>query len=1485
MKKGLPGSPTHSTTTQKEQEDVSNDGLHNATATKILQGYQKPKTAYNYFCSEKMKQSLGLKEISELWKTIKGTKECNKYRQLATENQIMCAEHNSKMVDDNQEEEGGEEIDIPVEVKRSKRKKKSRLIHIEGYSILKENNYDLEEGMLKTHSKNVTKKPSSKHSNKIQFDHEAHCMVCWDGGDLLLCDRCPGAYHKKCLSSRGLVMTGQSSRGNQFICPHHRCSVCGRGSSAAGGLIIACTECETSFCEEHEPSKRVLLDNKGCLRFQQLGQYHPRSMYYCRCSNTCQKFYTTRTTNSIDAAIKEQNTDEIFDNNNNNNTDNTNDNNNDNDNKNNSGSSSNSNGGNDGGTDDPDQNDLPNRPILPPSHSTQSLDPGTVVDYDGHRWYICRTLETPGQISWEYDVDPQMLLHQNQNIAGLRRNSQLIKRTPLLLGRGISKFVSAENAELIFAEIGNKLRLEEEKINIKTTMKERIKARKKVNKGTLWTRPKSQPLPPPYHWYHDLRDLEPTRHYKNKSNILTLNTLASVVIIDKHEKHEKKEESLLSIRQRQRQVLKEEKKKKENNHKTDDNDDDDDDDADADADSDKSMSVDVDSCFTTAPHYINHRLNVSKEKKEEREKREKNEIRQEGGGLSIGDRIFHLEKRVFGTITSIDLGHPTVTTEEISQEVPQEIPQEIVPIKPPTNTSTNNTIDLTSSSSSSSSNSNTIDLTKDNTNKKVPIVYDIHGYPILGKDNKDKEEEQKETTILPTTATPTPTPTPIPVPTTTTVITTTEYRKRRIAAKTDSGVVISFMSHTSYVSATDTFDVALSRETELDEFGLTLELHSYPFVPTALHPKENWHHKKKREGAKGPKGIFVNACDLSPPSHNHHFPESGRTILSKIASKYCSIIFINGLPVIPQTITRAHQMLTKGGRLWSTMVLQIFPSPPPPPPPPPVIVKPIKLVQEIKKLMYVPRSGLVPNGGSGNGNWQQNLVSELLGFGFDQNISEEAASKNSSIESAMEWIQTQHRAMRYTSSSSSSKTSSKTNFKGRDANGFPTGSGREPLRGSGTRSGIKSGSGGKRTVVKRNGQYVYIQAIERTEDGFPITSGYVDSASTSSSSSSSSALPSSSSSSSSTSKSLDLGFLRQQHQQQQQQQQQQQIQQSQQMFQQIQQMQQIQQIQQIQQMQQMQQPLSMQQKKIPMRGHTGNNLSQLQNQSKMPMMGQLQSKMDYYKQQTLQSQFSNGSEEIMRDLAIQQPQNQLQQQIQQIQQIQQVQPQHQQQQLQQQQLQQQQLQQQQLQQQQLQQQQHLQHSRMQQIQQPQQLQQLQHPFLGSRVVSNGCYGTVVGANLDAYNPLAYQFVIQRDDHTFENLTKTQCENGMAIVLQLSIQMSGIDITKFINPNYTMSLENIRKGWLNDGHNLIGYRVARNFTNKPSPCFGTIVAHRLVPTQISSDGEKEGWYFFNLHDDGDTEELPMLDVKVSIEMWVYYAKSQSTNVRSDGTFAS
>ena len=48
----------------------------------------------------------------------------------------------------------------------------------------------------------------------------------------------PAAYHTKCLSSRGLVMSRQGVGGTSFICPHHRCSVCGRGSTGRWIVVV-----------------------------------------------------------------------------------------------------------------------------------------------------------------------------------------------------------------------------------------------------------------------------------------------------------------------------------------------------------------------------------------------------------------------------------------------------------------------------------------------------------------------------------------------------------------------------------------------------------------------------------------------------------------------------------------------------------------------------------------------------------------------------------------------------------------------------------------------------------------------------------------------------------------------------------------------------------------------------------------------------------------------------------------------------------------------------------------------------------------------------------------------------------------------------------------------------------------------------------------------------------------------------------------------
>ena len=48
------------------------------------------------------------------------------------------------------------------------------------------------------------------------YDNESHCTLCWDGGDLVLCDGCPCSYHEKCLTSF-LVRAGALERTPLYI--------------------------------------------------------------------------------------------------------------------------------------------------------------------------------------------------------------------------------------------------------------------------------------------------------------------------------------------------------------------------------------------------------------------------------------------------------------------------------------------------------------------------------------------------------------------------------------------------------------------------------------------------------------------------------------------------------------------------------------------------------------------------------------------------------------------------------------------------------------------------------------------------------------------------------------------------------------------------------------------------------------------------------------------------------------------------------------------------------------------------------------------------------------------------------------------------------------------------------------------------------------------------------------------------------------------
>ena len=270
---------------------------------------------------------------------------------------------------------------------------------------------------------------------------------------MLCCDRCPGAYHEACLEAHGYL--GKSKQGIQkdtFVCPQHMCRSCGRRAGAAGGVLIACTECPACFCEEHEPEEGVVLDSTGNDRWTALGMKQSRTTYYCRCSKGCEKFHATRISKGPEAAIKQVNADIAAETRarkkqeremkkspksgkkrkkSSSSTSSA------------STSSASTSSASTTSTTQLAPLYVPDRPIIPPRFGV----PGEVLDYDGHRWYICHKSETPGQVSWDQDIDCALLVYQNQNITGLGRSSKLLGRTPLLLGRGASDFLTKKEAQ------------------------------------------------------------------------------------------------------------------------------------------------------------------------------------------------------------------------------------------------------------------------------------------------------------------------------------------------------------------------------------------------------------------------------------------------------------------------------------------------------------------------------------------------------------------------------------------------------------------------------------------------------------------------------------------------------------------------------------------------------------------------------------------------------------------------------------------------------------------------------------------------------------------------------------------------------------------------------------------------------------------------------------------------------------------------------
>ncbi|KAJ4839010.1 hypothetical protein Tsubulata_031125 [Turnera subulata] len=79
-------------------------------------------------------------------------------------------------------------------------------------------------------------------------ENDTICSVCRDGGDLILCDRCPSSFHKDCLRL-------ETVPDGEWFCPPCRCSSCDQGrlkeSSSGQPLdMLRCTQCRRRYHSE-----------------------------------------------------------------------------------------------------------------------------------------------------------------------------------------------------------------------------------------------------------------------------------------------------------------------------------------------------------------------------------------------------------------------------------------------------------------------------------------------------------------------------------------------------------------------------------------------------------------------------------------------------------------------------------------------------------------------------------------------------------------------------------------------------------------------------------------------------------------------------------------------------------------------------------------------------------------------------------------------------------------------------------------------------------------------------------------------------------------------------------------------------------------------------------------------------------------------------------------------------------------------------------
>nr|XP_023907870.1 ISWI chromatin-remodeling complex ATPase CHR17-like [Quercus suber]POF16274.1 lymphocyte-specific helicase [Quercus suber] len=226
---------------------------------------------------------------------------------LNTMERVECAVFEGRKIHKQLEEQ----IEQSELSRADRRVGKNTTVMIGGFAINKESLNCADWEAVPTFAGKDPRLAEPKKAKRDPIVNQDHCQICYEGGEILCCDRCPRSYHDTCLSDE----MRSRARGMQFNCQQHECADCGAKTAEAGGLIYRCRWCPNGFCDDClDPKWETMNLLKDTLpEFEMLGYGSHDTAWFIDCpecvqhwkDNPEQKKSIDKEKRSIDAQYKE----------------------------------------------------------------------------------------------------------------------------------------------------------------------------------------------------------------------------------------------------------------------------------------------------------------------------------------------------------------------------------------------------------------------------------------------------------------------------------------------------------------------------------------------------------------------------------------------------------------------------------------------------------------------------------------------------------------------------------------------------------------------------------------------------------------------------------------------------------------------------------------------------------------------------------------------------------------------------------------------------------------------------------------------------------------------------------------------------------------------------------------------------------------------------------------------------------------------------